>query len=84
MVTLQSTSIKITLLGFIWKWVGLSGRWFAIFFAESEIYCQFIEDMILQKDNYYKLAISTYNEYTERLNWSSSGNKVYQLIKEIM
>lgn len=62
---------------------GKNGKTFSLN-AESEIYCQFIEDMILQKDNYYKLAISTYNEYTERLNWSSSGNKVYQLIKEIM
>jgi glycosyltransferase involved in cell wall biosynthesis len=47
-----------------------------------EKYCDFIERLMFSKQEYEKLAISSFREYSERLNWESSGRRVYELIQE--
>lgn len=47
-----------------------------------EKYCDYIERFMSSKQEYNKLALSSYKEYSERLNWVSAGRKVSDLIKE--
>lgn len=56
-----------------------------LFNHESEIadYCQFISDLFLQYSEYRKLALSAFNEYESRLNWSVAGQKIHQLLAEL-
>lgn len=45
-------------------------------------YCDYIGKFMSSKEDYKQLAISSFQEYSERLNWLSSGRKVYALIQE--
>jgi len=45
-------------------------------------YCDCIERFMLSKQDYMELALSSFREYSERLNWSSAGRGVSGLIKE--
>jgi glycosyltransferase involved in cell wall biosynthesis len=50
--------------------------------ATPEEYCDYIERTLSSKPGYKGLALSSFQEYSERLNWSSAGRKVYELIQE--
>lgn len=50
--------------------------------AGPEKYCDYIERLTSSRQEYYELALSSFREYSERLNWSSAGRKVYNLIQE--
>jgi glycosyltransferase involved in cell wall biosynthesis len=45
-------------------------------------YCDYIERYMSSKADYRELALSSFKEYSERLNWSSAGKNVYDLIQE--
>ena len=45
-------------------------------------YCDYIERLMSSKKEYEHLAHSSFKEYTHRLNWKTSGKKVYDLIQE--
>jgi glycosyltransferase involved in cell wall biosynthesis len=45
-------------------------------------YCDYIERFVSSKQQYNELALSSFREYFERLNWLSAGRKVYDLIQE--
>ena len=45
-------------------------------------YCEYISKLMFDKKGYEKLALSTFQEYTERLNWKTAGVKVRDLIIE--
>lgn len=47
-----------------------------------EKYCEYIEKAMLSKDDYRVLALSCFQEYSERLNWHCAGMKVSDLLKE--
>ncbi len=47
-----------------------------------EAYCKYIESVFSSKQFYRELALASFHEYSERLNWSSAGRKVHDLIKE--
>lgn len=48
----------------------------------SEKYCDYIERFMSSKQEYNELALSSFREYSERLNWLSAGKKVYDLIQK--
>ena len=47
-----------------------------------EKYCDYIERLMSSKEEYRKLAVSSFREYSERLNWLSAGGKVHDLLLE--
>ncbi|MCY7283918.1 MAG: glycosyltransferase family 4 protein [Cyanobacteria bacterium CAN_BIN43] len=47
-----------------------------------EKYCDYVEKFMSSKQEYKELALSSFQEYSERLNWSSAGKRVYDLVKE--
>ncbi len=47
-----------------------------------EEYCDYIENYMSSKTDYMELALSSFREYSERLNWSTAGRKVYELMQE--
>ncbi len=47
-----------------------------------EKYCDTIESFLSSKQEYDELALSSFREYAERLNWSSAGRRVRSLIQE--
>ena len=49
---------------------------------DPEKYCEYVKRFMLSKQGYKDLALSSFREYSERLNWSSAGTKVSHLIKE--
>ena len=46
-----------------------------------EAYCDFIEKRMLSKQEYEQLALSSFREYSERLNWTSAGRQVSSLFR---
>lgn len=60
---------------------GLNGQTFPLD-ENPEKYCEYIEMLLSSKDKYEQLAMSTFKEYSERLNWETAGKKVYELIEE--
>jgi glycosyltransferase involved in cell wall biosynthesis len=48
-----------------------------------EKYCDCIEKFMLSKDDYQKLALSSFQEYDKRLNWYSSGKKIHHLLQKL-
>ena len=50
--------------------------------ASSETYADFIENLMSSKQEYAKLALSSFREYSERLNWNVAGKKVNSLIEK--
>lgn len=60
---------------------GINGRTFHM--NESpERYCEYIEALMASEDDYRILALSCFQEYTERLNWNSASSKVFDLMHE--
>jgi glycosyltransferase involved in cell wall biosynthesis len=62
---------------------GLNGKMFSKDANISE-YCTYISYLFSNYDQYKELAISSFNEYMTRLNWSVSGAKVKKLLMEIV
>jgi glycosyltransferase involved in cell wall biosynthesis len=60
---------------------GKNGQTFSLN-ENPEKYADYIENWMSSKQEYYRLAFSSFTEYLERLNWTSSGRKVYELIHE--
>jgi len=49
---------------------------------DTEEYCNYIERFISSKEKYKELALSSFREYSTRINWSSAGSRVKDLIEE--
>jgi len=47
-----------------------------------EEYCKYIKALMASSDDYRRLSISCYQEYSTRLNWHSAGISVFNLMKE--
>jgi len=60
---------------------GKNGKTFLLN-EDPEKYCDYIEQLMSSKQKYGELALSSFREYSERLNWSSAGKKVYELIQD--
>jgi glycosyltransferase involved in cell wall biosynthesis len=50
--------------------------------AGPEEYCARIQELISSRQKYAQLALSSFREYSQRLNWSSAGRQVYELVQE--
>ena len=50
--------------------------------AEADLYCDCIEKLMSSKQDYRRLALSSFNEYQTRLNWSVSGRIIENQIRE--
>ena len=60
---------------------GINGQTFSIE-EGAEKYCEYIMRIRSSKEKYYQLALSSFREYNERLNWSLAGKAVSKLIAE--
>ena len=49
---------------------------------DPQLYCQTVLDMMANRQEYERLSLSAFNEYTERLNWYTAGKRVRDLINE--
>ena len=60
----------------------LNGR---IFVKDSKVddYCEYIKSLIADYQRYKKMALSSYDEYTSRLNWQVAGKSVRELLNDI-
>ena len=52
--------------------------------ADVSEYCNYIQDLFSNYSQYKKLAYASFNAYETRLNWRSAGEKVEQLLLEII
>ena len=62
---------------------GVSGRTFSKD-ASIEEYCAYISDLFSNYSRYKDLALSSFNEYELRLNWSVAGRSVKRLLSELI
>lgn len=62
---------------------GLNGETFSKD-ANIDEYCTYISNLFLNYSQYKKLAISSFNEYQFRLNWSVTGEAVRKLLKDLI
>ena len=62
---------------------GENGKLFAPDADVSE-YCNYIQDLFSNYSQYKELAYASFNAYESRLNWRSAGQKVEQLLSEII
>lgn len=60
---------------------GKNGQTFPLDSA-PDTYCDYIERLMSSKKEYKKLALSSFDEYSNRLNWVSSARKLKDLITE--
>jgi glycosyltransferase involved in cell wall biosynthesis len=60
---------------------GINGQTFPLNEGPEE-YCAYIEKLMSSRKEYEKLAMSSFREYSGRLNWASSGRNAYELIQE--
>jgi glycosyltransferase involved in cell wall biosynthesis len=60
---------------------GKNGKLFALD-ENPDKYCDYIEGLMTSRDEYEKLALSSFEEYSSRLNWSCAGKRVHDLIRE--
>ncbi len=49
-----------------------------------EKYCDYIERLLASKEEYAALALSSFREYSERMNWASSGKQISRLLYDIV
>jgi glycosyltransferase involved in cell wall biosynthesis len=61
---------------------GLNGTTLPFSAPVSE-YCAYIADLMSNYSRYKQLALSSFNEYQTRLNWSAAGASVKKLLDEI-
>jgi glycosyltransferase involved in cell wall biosynthesis len=52
------------------------------FDARPEDYCDVIENLWYSEEKYKQLALFSFQEYSERLNWETAGWRVHELIQE--
>lgn len=52
--------------------------------ATSDKYCDYITELMQNYSRYEELALSSFNEYEKRLNWSVAIQQVKRLIEEIL
>jgi glycosyltransferase involved in cell wall biosynthesis len=50
--------------------------------AGAEAYCAAIQRLWASRSEYEQLALSSFQEYAERLNWASAGQDIKQLIEQ--
>lgn len=62
---------------------GVNGKLFSTN-SSSEEYVDYIQSLFSDYNQYARLAKSSYNEYINRLNWTTSGEKMYKLLKQII
>ncbi len=62
---------------------GKNGQTFPVN-AGPEAYCDFITRLMTDPKEYERLALSSFGEYSQRLNWKTSGEKVRDLIKGVL
>ncbi len=62
---------------------GINGITFSLD-TNTEEYCNFIIDHFTNKEKYFKLAISSFEEYQNRLNWHSAGLEMKKLIDSLV
>ena len=60
---------------------GVNGQTFAVD-QIPEAYCDYVERLWSSKQEYAQLALSSFQEYAERLNWGTSGRTVAALLRE--
>jgi glycosyltransferase involved in cell wall biosynthesis len=60
---------------------GKNGQTFSVD-ENPEKYCDYIERLMSSKQEYKDLALSSFREYSARLNWLSAGSRVHDLIRE--
>jgi len=60
---------------------GANGQTFGLD-AGHEPYCDYIERLLASRQEYDRLALSSFKEYSERLNWGAAGRKVHGLVQE--
>jgi len=60
---------------------GKNGQTFSLDDSPEE-YCNYIEKFMVSRQEYRELALSSFREYSERINWSTAGNKVHDLLRE--
>ncbi|PSM45864.1 group 1 glycosyl transferase [Chroococcidiopsis sp. CCALA 051] len=61
---------------------GLNGKLFSTNTNVAD-YCSYISDIFSNYSQYRALALSAFNEYQSRLNWSVAGKTVNKLLSEI-
>jgi glycosyltransferase involved in cell wall biosynthesis len=61
---------------------GVNGQLFAKDAAISD-YCDFIIDLFQDYSRYTTLALSSFNEYQARLNWTKTAEAIVQLFKSL-
>jgi glycosyltransferase involved in cell wall biosynthesis len=62
---------------------GVNGQLFSL--ADSaDKYCSYIKDVMSSRDQYRDLALSSFKEYENRLNWSVAGKAVRDLIRGLI
>lgn len=62
---------------------GINGITFSLD-TNIEEYCNFIVEHFTNKEKYYKLALSSFDEYENRLNWHSAGLEMKKLIDTLV
>lgn len=62
---------------------GINGRTFPIDATISD-YCNYVAFLMKNYQEYENLAISSFNEYQTRLNWTVAGRTVKNLLKELI
>lgn len=62
---------------------GKNGRTFPLDESPAT-YCDYIEGLFSSAEEYKELALSSFREFSERLNWASAGSKVRDLIAKIV
>ncbi|MDR1683623.1 MAG: glycosyltransferase family 4 protein [Candidatus Symbiothrix sp.] len=50
--------------------------------ADPEEYADYIAHLFSNRESYRRLALSSYNEYSTRLNWNTAGETIMNSIKE--
>ncbi len=60
---------------------GINGKIFAVEEGPDR-YCEYIAALMTSKQDYQHLALSSFKEYSDRLNWSAAGKRVQELIYE--
>lgn len=48
-----------------------------------EKYCDYIEKLMSSPKEYNDLALTSFKEYTERLNWNSAGKEIFKLLNTL-
>lgn len=51
--------------------------------ASPEEYCEYIENLMRSREDYRRLSLSCWQEYSERLNWDSAGVAVLNFMQEL-